>query len=73
MHTMTKIEERRKAAGMSRSELSRQSDVSLRTLEDWEHEKTIPTNVYQLAKVAKALNCLIEDLIVIEDLTRKER
>lgn len=67
MHTMTKIEERRKAAGMSRSELSRQSDVSLRTLEDWEHEKTIPTNVYQLAKVAKALNCLIEDLIVIED------
>ncbi len=64
---MTKIEERRKAAGMSRSELARQSDVPLRTLEDWEHEKTIPTNVYQLAKVAKALNCLIEDLIVIED------
>lgn len=64
---MTKIEERRKAEDMSRSELSRQSKVPLRTLEDWEHEKTIPTNVYQLAKVAKALNCLIEDLIVIED------
>lgn len=64
---MTKIEERRKAAGMSRSELSRQSDVPLRTLEEWEAGRRIPRDVYQLAKVAKALSCLIEDLIVIED------
>lgn len=64
---MTRIEERRKAVGMSRSELARQSGVPLRTLEDWEHEKFVPTNVYQLAKVAKVLGCLIEDLIVLED------
>ncbi len=62
---MTKIEERRKAAGMSRSELSRQSDVPLRTLEEWEAGRRVPRDVYQLAKVAKALNCLIEDLIVL--------
>ena len=64
---MTKIEERRKAAGMSRSELSRQSDVPLRTLEEWEAGRSVPRDVYQLAKVAKALNCLIEDLIVLEE------
>ncbi len=64
---MTKIEERRKAAGMSRSELSRQSDVPLRTLEEWEAGRRVPRDVYQLAKVAKALNCLIEDLIVLEE------
>ena len=64
---MTKIEERRKAAGMSRSELSRQSEVPLRTLEEWEAGRRVPRDVYQLAKVAKALNCLIEDLIVLEE------
>lgn len=64
---MTKIEERRKAAGMSRSELSRQSDVPLRTLEEWEAGRRVPRDVYQLAKVAKALNCLIEDLIVLDE------
>lgn len=64
---MTKIEERRKAAGMSRSELSRQSDVPLRTLEEWEAGRRVPRDVYQLAKVSKALNCLIEDLIVLEE------
>ena len=64
---MTKIEERRKAASMSRSELSRQSEVPLRTLEEWEAGRRIPRDVYQLAKVAKALNCLIEDLIVLDE------
>lgn len=64
---ITKIQERRTAAGMSRSELARQSGVPLRTLEDWEHRKYIPTNVYQLAKVAKVLSCHIEDLITLEE------
>lgn len=64
---MTKIEERRKTVKMSRAELSRRSGVPVRTLEDWEYEKNLPRDVYQLAKVAKALNCLIEDLIVLED------
>ncbi|MDO4495893.1 MAG: helix-turn-helix transcriptional regulator [Clostridiaceae bacterium] len=64
---MTKIQERRTAAGISRSELSRKSGVPLRTLEEWEAERRIPRDVYQLAKVAKALNCKIEDLIVLDD------
>ena len=64
---MSKITERRTAAGMSRSELSRQSGVPLRTLEEWEAGRRVPRDVYQLAKVAKVLNCLIEDLIILDD------
>lgn len=58
---MNKITEKRTAAGISRSELARQSGVPLRSLEDWEHEKTVPTNVYQLAKFARVLDCKIEN------------
>lgn len=64
---MNKIAERRTAAEMSRSELSRRSGVPLRTLEEWEAGRRVPRDVYQLAKVAKALGCLIEDLIVLDD------
>ncbi len=64
---MSKITEKRIAAGMSRSELSRQSGVPLRTLEEWEAGRRIPRDVYQLAKVARVLKCKIEDLIILED------
>ena len=63
---MSKIKDQRESAGLSRAELARESGVSLRTLEDWEAGRRIPRDVYQLAKVARALNCAIEDLIVIE-------
>ena len=63
---MTKIQIKREKNNMSRSELSKISGVPLRTLEEWEAERRVPRDVYQIAKVAKALNCLIEDLIVIE-------
>ena len=63
---MNKITQKRTETQISRSELSRRSGVPLRTLEDWEHERTVPTNVYQLAKIAKVLNCRIESLICFE-------
>ena len=63
---MSKIKEQREAAGMTRVELARESGVPLRTLEEWEAGRRLPRDVYQLAKVARALNCAIEDLIVIE-------
>ncbi len=63
---MTKIQIKREKNNMSRSELSKISGVPLRTLEEWEAERRVPRDVYQIAKVARALNCLIEDLIVIE-------
>ena len=64
---MTKIQKRREAAGISRAELSKQSGVPIRTLEGWEYGQNLPRDVYQLAKVARVLNCQIEDLIILED------
>lgn len=60
---MTKIEHLRKSAELSTAELSRRSGVPRRTLDDWEHERRKPRDIYQLKKVADALGCKIEDLI----------
>lgn len=49
--------------GISRRELARRSGVPVRTLEAWAIGKRIPRDVYQLYKVAQALNCHIEDII----------
>jgi DNA-binding transcriptional regulator YiaG len=65
------IAELREKSGLSRAELSRRSGVPLRTLEDWDSGRNIPRDVYQLYKVAKVLNCRIEDLI-IEDINLKK-
>ena len=60
---ITKIEEIRKDKGLTRSELSKRSGVSVRTLEDWEHRRRNPKNVYQLKKIADILEVEIEDLL----------
>lgn len=60
---MTPIDRKCVEIGISRLELSRRSGVSARTLEAWGKRLRIPRDVYQLYKVAKALDCHIEDLI----------
>lgn len=64
---MNKIKQIRECAGMSRAELSRLSEVPARTIDDWENNRRIPRDVYQLKKIADALNVTIEDLIDMED------
>ena len=58
-----RIVEIRTHAGLSRAELSRLSGVPIRTLEGWELGQRKPRDVYQLQKIAKVLDCKIEDLI----------
>lgn len=60
---MSKIYEIRKRQGLSRVELSRQSEVPLRTIENWESGARKPRDVYQLRKIAKELQVTIEELI----------
>jgi DNA-binding Xre family transcriptional regulator len=60
---MTPIDKRCIELGISRTELSKRSGVPLRTLESWSRRVRIPRDVYQLHKVAQALNCHIEDII----------
>ena len=60
---MTPIDKKCIERGITRAELSRQSGVPIRTLEGWAKRARTNPNVYQLYKVAKALDCHIEDLI----------
>ena len=62
----------RKEKGISRGELSRKSGVPIRTLEGWSSRSRLPRDVYQIYKVAKVLDCKIEDLIEPE-LAEKKR
>ena len=72
METKNNIKKLRESAGMTVSELSRQSGVSRRTIQNWEadpasKEYRRPRDVYQLHSVAVALGVSIEDLIQWED------
>lgn len=60
---MTKIDRKIVEVGITRAELSRRSGVPIRTLEAWGKRIRTPRDVYVLLKVAKALDCRIEDLI----------
>lgn len=60
---MTPIDKKCIENGITRTELSRRSGVPIRTLEAWGKRIRIPRDVYVLQKVAKALDCHIEDLI----------
>ena len=60
---MNNIKQLRQNLDMSRAELSKQSGVPDRTVDDWENGRRKPRDVYQLKKIADALGCYIEDLI----------
>lgn len=60
---MNNIKQLRQNLNMSRAELSKQSDVPARTIDDWENGRRKPRDVYQLKKIADVLGCYIEDLI----------
>ena len=60
---MTRIDRKCIEAGISRKELARMSGIPYVTIDQWARRKRLPRDVYALAKVAKALDCHIEDLI----------
>lgn len=61
------IRELRKKNNMTIKQLSEKSGVPYRTIQDWERGERIPRDVYQLHKVAKVFNTLIEKLINFDD------
>ena len=58
----SKIRERREYIGLSRTELARLSGVPMRTIQGWETKEFTP-RADKLIKVAKVLNCSMEDLM----------
>ena len=66
-----KIAEVRQAAGLSQQQLVELSGIPRRTLQMWENHKAAP-DIYKAYQLAKALNCTIEDLLIIEDEEKPE-
>ena len=60
---MTPIDKKCIEAGISRRDLAQRSGIPYVTIDQWARRKRLPRDVYQLYKVAQALECHIEDLI----------
>lgn len=62
---MTKLQEARKAKGISQSELARRAEMSLRTLQSLESgaRSINKASVESVLRLAKVLECGIEDII----------
>ena len=54
---MNNIKQLRQNLSMSRAELSKQSGVPARTVDDWENGRRKPRDAYQLKKIADVLGC----------------
>lgn len=65
---MTKLQEYRKLAGLSQSQLAEKAGLSVRTLQDYEQgRKPLEGDaVLTVIHLAKALGCTVEDLITEE-------
>lgn len=72
MEDKTKLQRMREAQGYSRAAFARAAGIPLRTIENWDARRTIPTNVYQLLKAARVLGCHIEDIIDDIDNTKED-
>ena len=62
---MTQLQDKRRASGMSQSELAHKAEISVRTLQSLE---TGARNIDKVAvltalKLARALDCSIEDIL----------
>lgn len=57
----------RTASGFTQQELADKAQISKRTVEEWEANRKPPTDVYKLHRIAKVLECTIEDLINFEE------
>ena len=62
---MTQLQDKRRASGMSQSELAKAAEISVRTLQSLE---TGARNIDKVAvltalKLARALDCSIEDIL----------
>lgn len=60
---MTKIDKKCIEKGMTRTQLSKESGVPLRTIEAWARRLRVPRDVYQLQKIALVFGCHIEDIM----------
>ena len=65
---MSKLQEKRKAAGLSQSQLAGLAGLSVRTLQHYEQELLAfnKAAAVTVCRVARALGCQVEDLLETE-------
>lgn len=63
-----KLQEIRKASGMSQSQLAKAADVNVRIIQDYEQGRRgiNKAEAFTVYKLSIALNCTMEDLLEIE-------
>ena len=61
------IREKRKSLKMSQEELARLADVSRQTIINLENDATKNITVLTLQKIAGALNCSVDDLLILPE------
>jgi len=61
---LNKLEELRKAAGLTQQELSVKAEVSRKSINAIENGVYVPSTVLAL-KISKTLNCRVEDIFVL--------
>lgn len=61
---MNNIKNMREKKGISRAELHRRTGIKIRTLEEWEADKLVPSVYHRLKKIAEVLECTVDDLMV---------
>ncbi len=67
-----KIDIIRREKGISTADLAERANVNKRTLEDWFQRRRVARDVYTLQKLAKVLECSIEELIEPEETYKKQ-
>lgn len=66
---MSKLQDRRKACGLTQKELSERSGVNQRMIQGYEQgiKKINAAEAIRVLKLAKVLGCQIEDLLEVEN------
>lgn len=62
MQTGEKIKSLRLSKNLTRAELARQANMPLRTLEDWEYLKRVPSRVDYLLRISEVLGVTVDEL-----------
>ena len=61
----------RRQKGISTADLAKTAGVNQRMLEDWFQRRRVAKDVYTIQKLAKVLECSIEELIEPEETYKK--
>ncbi|WP_187308006.1 helix-turn-helix domain-containing protein [Anaerobutyricum hallii] len=69
--SVDKLKELRKAKGFSQEELSKSSDIPVKTIQSWEQGVRMPRDIYVIERLCNALEISIDDLLH-DELTHAE-